>query len=31
MTDQGVLRGGCNCGAVRYEIAGAQLAVIACH
>lgn len=31
MTDQGVLRGGCNCGAVRYEIAGAPLAVIACH
>jgi hypothetical protein len=25
------LRGGCNCGAVRYEIAGAPLAVAACH
>lgn len=31
MTDQGALRGGCNCGAVGYEIAGAPLAVIACH
>jgi len=25
------LRGGCNCGAVRYEIAGPPLAVAACH
>ena len=31
MTDQGTLRGGCNCGAVRYEIAAPPLAVIACH
>lgn len=31
MTEQGALTGGCNCGAVRYEIAGAPLAVIACH
>lgn len=31
MTDQGALRGRCNCGAVRYEIAGSPLAVIACH
>lgn len=25
------LKGGCNCGAVRYEISGAPLAVAACH
>lgn len=31
MSDQTVLRGGCNCGAVRYEIASKPLAVIACH
>lgn len=31
MSDQSVLRGGCNCGAVRYEIASTPLAVIACH
>jgi len=31
MTDQNALRGGCNCGAVRYEIAAKPLAVIACH
>ncbi len=32
MTDQAqALSGGCNCGAVRYQIAGAPLGVIACH
>ncbi|WP_184720005.1 GFA family protein [Caulobacter sp.] len=31
MSDQSVLRGGCNCGAVRYEIASKPLAVIVCH
>ena len=31
MTDQQTLSGGCNCGAVRYALAGAPLAVIACH
>lgn len=31
MTDELPLRGGCNCGAVRYEIAASPLAVIACH
>ncbi len=31
MSDQSVLRGGCNCGAVRYEISSKPLAVIACH
>ncbi len=31
MSDQSPLRGGCNCGAVRYEIASSPLAVIACH
>lgn len=31
MTDQVPLRGRCNCGAVRYEIASPPVAVIACH
>jgi hypothetical protein len=31
MENAGTLRGGCNCGAVRYEIDGAPLAVAACH
>jgi hypothetical protein len=29
--ETGPLKGGCNCGAVRYEISGAPLAVAACH
>ena len=32
MSDENpVLRGGCNCGAVRYELSGPPLAVAACH
>lgn len=29
--DVGAIRGGCRCGAVRYEISGPPLAVAACH
>lgn len=28
---EGVLSGGCNCGGVRYKLASAPLAVVACH
>ncbi|QKR98389.1 GFA family protein [Sphingomonas sp. CL5.1] len=30
-TDDAAIEGGCNCGAVRYRIEGAPLAVAACH
>lgn len=29
--DTATIEGGCNCGAVRYRIAGAPIAVVACH
>ena len=29
--ESALLKGGCNCGAVRYEISGKPLAVAACH
>jgi hypothetical protein len=29
--ENALLKGGCNCGAVRYEISGVPLAVAACH
>lgn len=31
MATEDILHGGCNCGAVRYRISAAPLAVVACH